>query len=62
MAVAPSNYNGTDRRLKDYIRIDGNNRVIPGSNVKRRSMPKNGTWIEITSGLCCNPSTTVTPT
>lgn len=60
MATSPTPYNGTDRSLKAYVRYDGNNIIVPSSLVKRRSMPKNGHWVEIPISVCC--STTNTPT
>lgn len=48
--------------LKGYVRVDGNQRIVPGSLVLRRSMPKVGKWIEIPAYECCNPTTTTTST
>lgn len=43
------------RDLKAYVRFDGTGRIVPGSLVLRRSIPKNGNWKEITAYECCNP-------
>lgn len=41
--------------LKAYVRFDGSGRVVPGSLILRRKMPKVGKWKEITAYECCNP-------
>lgn len=39
---------GSNKRdLKAYVRFDGSGRVVPGSLVLRRKMPKVGKWQEI---------------
>jgi hypothetical protein len=43
------------RDLKAYARFDGTGRVVPGSLVLRRSMPKNGNWKEMQAYECCDP-------
>ena len=43
--------------LKTFVRLDGANRVVAGSAVKRVNKPKNGNWLEIPSSLCCDPLT-----
>ncbi len=53
-------YNKKD--LKGYVRIDGSGRIVPGSLVLRKSMPKVGKWQEIPAYECCNPTTTTTTT
>ena len=54
---------GSNRRdLKAYVRFDGSGRVVPGSLVLRRKMPKVGKWQEIVGYECCNPTTTTTTT
>lgn len=54
---------GSNRReLKAYVRIDGSGRVVAGSLVLRRKMPKVGKWREIAAHECCNPTTTTTTT
>jgi len=50
-----------DRRtLKAFVRFDGNQRIIPGSLIMRRKMPKVGRWMEVQANLCCNFLTTTT--
>lgn len=51
-----------DRKLKAYVRIDGQGRVVAGSLILRRKMPKTGKWMEINANECCNPTTTTTST
>lgn len=48
--------------LKAYVRFDGSGRVIAGSLVLRREMPKVGKWKQIDAYECCNPTTTTTTT
>lgn len=48
--------------LKAYVRFDGSGRVVPGSLILRRNMPKVGKWKEITAYECCNPTTSSTTT
>ena len=51
-------YNRKD--LKAYVRYDGSGRVVAGSLILRRQMPKVGKWVEIPAYECCNPTTTTT--
>jgi hypothetical protein len=44
------------RDLKSYVRYDGSGRIIPGSNVLRKNMPKVGKWKETQTYKCCNPT------
>ena len=44
------------RDLKSYVRYDGSGRIIPGSNVLRKNMPKVGKWKETQAYQCCNPT------
>lgn len=46
--------------LKGYVRYDGSGRIVSGSLVLRRSMPKVGKWKEIPAYECCEPTTTTT--
>lgn len=55
-----SNFN--DKRLRAFVRFDGSNRVVPGSLILRRKMPKVGKWKEIAAYECCNPTTTSSTT
>ena len=51
----------TDKRnLKAFVRYDGTGKIVPGSLVLRRSIPKVGNWKEIISQLCCTTTTTTT--
>jgi len=43
-----------NRPLKAYVRYDGSGRVIAGSLVLRRSIPKVGKWQEVQGYECCN--------
>lgn len=51
-----------DRKLKAYVRFDGQGRVVSGSLILRRKMPKVGKWMEIQGYECCNTTTTTTTT
>lgn len=54
---------GNNRKdLKAYVRYDGSGRVVAGSLVLRRSMPKVGKWKEVPAYECCEPTTTTTTT
>lgn len=46
------------RPLKAFVRFDGSGRVVSGSLVLRRKIPKVGNWQEIVAYECCNPTTT----
>lgn len=50
------------RELKSFIRLDYQKRRVPGSLVLRKSMPKNGVWVEVEAYLCCNGTTGTTTT
>ena len=50
------------RQLRSFIRIDQSGRVVAGSLVLRKKMPKVGKWIEIPAYECCNTTTTTTTT
>lgn len=50
------------RDLKAFVRYDGQGRVVAGSLIFRKTMPKVGKWREITAYQCCNPTTTNPPT
>lgn len=51
--------------LKNFARLDGLGRLIPGSAVYRKNKPKNGSWLEIPKAVCCDNlticETTTTP-
>lgn len=42
------------RPLHAYVRFDGSGRVVAGSLILRRKMPKVGKWQEIPAYECCN--------
>lgn len=42
------------RDLKAYSRFDGTGRIVPGSTVLRRNIPKVGNWKEVQAYECCN--------
>lgn len=50
------------RPLKAYVRFDGSGRIVAGSLILRRKMPKVGKWMEIPAYQCCNPTTSTTTT
>lgn len=49
------------RDLKAFVRFDGSGRVVAGSLILRKKMPKVGKWQEIVGYECC-PTTTTTTT
>lgn len=50
------------RPLHAYVRYDGKWRIVAGSLILRRKMPKVGRWIEINAYQCCNTNrTTLAP-
>ena len=51
-----------DKKLKAYVRLDGQERVVSSSLIWRRKMPKVGKWVEIPGSECCNPTTTTSTT
>jgi hypothetical protein len=51
-----------DRPLKAYVRFDGSGRIVAGSLILRKNMPKVGKWMEIQGYQCCNFTTTTTTT
>lgn len=54
---------GSNRKdLKGYIRFDGSGRIVPGSLVLRKKMPKVGKWMEVQAYECCVYTTTTTTT
>lgn len=48
------------RDLKAFVRIDASGRVVAGSLILRKKMPKVGKWYEVPAYLCCNTTTTTT--
>jgi hypothetical protein len=51
-----------NRNLKAFVRIDGSGRVVAGSLILRKKMPKVGKWQEVPAYECCNYTTTTTTT
>jgi hypothetical protein len=43
--------------LKAFVRFDGSGRVVAGSLILRKNMPKVGKWQQITAEECCGPYT-----
>lgn len=52
-----------NRPLHAYVRYDGQWRIVAGSLILRRKMPKVGRWVEINAYKCCNTTnrTTLAP-
>lgn len=50
------------RNLLAFVRMDGQGRVVAGSLILRRKMPKVGKWIQVQGYECCNTTTTTTTT
>ena len=53
------------RPLNAYVRYDGSGRVVAGSLVLRRKIPKVGNWKQLPQNIayeCCYPTTTTTTT
>lgn len=51
------------RPLNAYVRYDGSGRVVAGSLVLRRKMPKVGNWKQLPQDIayeCCYPTTSTT--
>lgn len=46
------------RPLKGFVRFDGSGRIVAGSLILRRKMPKVGKWTEIPAYQCCTTTTT----
>ena len=52
----------SNKTLKAFVRLDGQNRVIASSLILRKNKPKVGRWREIVVNECCTTtSTTTTP-
>lgn len=55
----------SNKKLKAYVRFDGSGRVVPGSLVLRKNVPKVGKWQEIVGynfGITTTTTTTAVPT
>ena len=48
----------TSKRLKAWVRYDGQNKIVPSSLILQANKPKIGTWEEILTDLCCTTTTT----
>lgn len=48
------------RSLYGFIRLDGSGRIVSGSLVLRKKMPKVGKWIQVPTYECCDTTTTTT--
>lgn len=49
-------------KLKNFVRLDQQGRIIAGSNILRKSKPKVGKWLEQQAYECCDPFTSTTTT
>jgi hypothetical protein len=49
-------------KLKAFVRLDGQLRVVAGSLILRQKAPRVGKWREIPVSECCVPTTTTTTT
>ena len=50
----------TSKKLKAWVRYDGQNKIVPSSLILQAHKPKVGTWEEIPTELCCTTTTTTT--
>ena len=50
----------SNNKLKAFVRLDGQNRVISSSLILRKNKPKVGRWREIVVNECCTTTTTTT--
>jgi len=48
------------RDLKAFVRLDSQGRIVAGSLVLRKKMPKVGKWYEVPAYECCVYTTTTT--
>lgn len=46
------------RDLKAFVRFDGSGRIVAGSLILRKKMPKVGKWQEVPAYECCDTTTT----
>lgn len=49
------------RILRAFVRYDGSGRIVAGSLILRKNMPKVGKWKEIDAYECCGTTTTEAP-
>lgn len=45
----------SNKKLNAYVRFDGSGRVVAGSLILRKKMPKVGRWQQIRAYECCEP-------
>jgi len=50
------------RDLKAFVRFDGQGRIVSGSLILRKKMPKVGKWQEVPAYECCVFTTSTTTT
>ena len=50
------------KRLRAFVRIDGQGFVIPGSLIFRTRTPVTGRWLEIQADQCCTTTSTSSTT
>jgi len=50
------------RDLKAFVRLDKSGRIVAGSLVLRKKMPKAGKWQEVPAYECCVFTTSTTTT
>ncbi len=51
----------TSKRLKAWVRYDGQKKIVPSSLILQANKPKVGTWVEISADLCCGTTPCPTP-
>jgi len=48
----------TSKKLKAWVRYDGQKKIVPSSLILQANRPKVGTWEEVPTNLCCTTTTT----
>lgn len=43
----------TSKKLRAWVRYDGQKKIVPSSLILQANKPKVGTWKEISTDLCC---------
>lgn len=46
--------------LRYFYRFDATGKPVPGSLIRRKTIPAHGRWGEIPNSLCCTTTTTTT--
>lgn len=46
----------TSNKLKAWVRYDGQKKIVPSSLILQAHKPKVGTWEEVPTDLCCQPT------